>query len=879
MVDGGVAALFVGREKECAQLEHLVTNGHFALVCGPEGIGKSVLVQVVLTHREVWAHHCLEGDTLRDLGRALLEALGEEAPTCGDEELATYVLERAEKSGGTMLVEDLHHLSVGSAVRWCELVARNSRASTWVFTSRERIRLPAIQDQIIELGPLSKAELKELARRCGLRNAPVQAGAPFWIKQLAAAQDAAGTADASAFLDELSPESLRQLAMLSLVRRPGAEHGNQHAHELPFESSAPLDEAHEALSAFAESPSAKLDALRGRLEHREIAQAKLLLQDYEGWIHDGLGPRLWSLFAAEHDPALAVDKMRIAVDVGSRASLDWLAEQPAPAGRPARLDWAEGLLRSGRTRRALGVLRAEAAEEPSPRARLLLGQALYESGEAQQSVRVLRSIEVADEELALRRDSKLARALYHADQGDEAKQLLRSLEQRSAGLSNGILKAELSVERSALRLELGLKKDDSSVEAAPSLGSIGRVFQGIRLAASGRFRHSAEVIAALRSIDLPASTTVLAGVVQGLLRVTRGRYDGLSQVAREMVHETERLGNASLYHWSFMLERMVNLGSAAEHPELAWAPNIPAPTGIPQRYLQSLRVSHRARLGETISADDLPRAAPDDGPLVMCVCDLTEATVRLLAGDADRAHILAAAVTQRTARLGYFFFEGEALLIQCYAQLGLGRGSGLSSAVESLEKLSVSLRSKRYASIARLLRLSLLDRPDCSVLLALRQASDASPTAARVARTLMGAEPSGDALDALLVDSLRSYWTHDIDAMNGTSAQDAGWSFDPEMKTIALPDREVPISPLALRLLNCLFDASRDGVSLSRMSKVVWGIDEYHQLRDSKRVHVAVRRLRTILEEEPSSPTRLVTVDDGYALSVLDAPARLVPRT
>ncbi|MFT5358200.1 MAG: hypothetical protein ACI9KE_005437 [Polyangiales bacterium] len=900
MVDGRAAALFVGRERERAQLKRLITHAHFAMVCGPGGIGKTALVQVALAELGTAArfHRCRKGDTLEELGRGLLQALGEKSvPALGDEEFAAYVLECAEKAGLTVVVDDLHNVSERSAERLCELVARFASASTWVFTSRRL--MTAIQTQTIQLKPLSESEAKELAQRCGLREAPAHTGGvPFWIKQLAAAQDAGASTDATAFLDGLSPESLRQLAMLSLMRDPVIERGSElenhglavsdgsaRLHDAASDamraSMSPDEEqtaAQDAVLALAHSrsPSAQLDALRISLEHQDTAHAKQLLRAYRGWVHAGLGTRLWSLFAEEHAPALAVDKIRIAVDVGSRSSLDWLAEQPAPVECAARLDWAEGLLRSGRTRRALDVLREEASGDSTPRTKLLFGEALCEAGKAAESVQVLRSIDAADEEQALRRDSKLAKALFHADQGDEAKKLLHSLERRAVNFGCDTLRAELSAERSALRLQLGLK-DDRRVEATPSLGSLGRVFQGVRLAASGRYRHSAQIIAALRSIDVPASTSVLAGVVQGILRVTRGRYKGLSQTAREMVREAERLGNATLYHWSFMLERAVNLGSAAEHPELEWAPNIPTPTGIPQRYLQSLRVSHRARRGETIAVDELPKAGPGDGPLVTCICDLTEATVCLLAGDADRAQLLAAAVTQRTTRSGYFFFEGEALLIQCYAELQLGRWSGLSHALDSLEALSVSMRSKRYGSIARLLRLAFSDRPDCSGLLTLVREGDASPTAARVARTLMGAQASEDALDELLVTGLRARWRHDIEAMNGTSVQ-AAWSFDAEAKMIALPGRLVPISPLALRLLNCLFDEPQ-GVSVSRVAEVVWGIDDYHQLRDSKRVHVAVRRLRTILEEEPSSPTRLLTVDNGYALSTLDAPARLVPRS
>jgi Holliday junction resolvasome RuvABC ATP-dependent DNA helicase subunit len=81
MVDGRAAALFVGRERERAQLKRLITHAHFAMVCGPGGIGKTALVQVALAELGTAArfHRCRKGDTLEELGRGLLQALGEKS--------------------------------------------------------------------------------------------------------------------------------------------------------------------------------------------------------------------------------------------------------------------------------------------------------------------------------------------------------------------------------------------------------------------------------------------------------------------------------------------------------------------------------------------------------------------------------------------------------------------------------------------------------------------------------------------------------------------------------------------------------------------------------------------------------------------------------
>lgn len=78
-------------------------------------------------------------------------------------------------------------------------------------------------------------------------------------------------------------------------------------------------------------------------------------------------------------------------------------------------------------------------------------------------------------------------------------------------------------------------------------------------------------------------------------------------------------------------------------------------------------------------------------------------------------------------------------------------------------------------------------------------------------------------------------------------------------------------SPLSARLLAGIL--SRGGeASLPQLASIGWGLDDFHPLRDSKRIHVAIRRLRTRLEADASDPTRLVTTTDGYRVGP-DAPA------
>jgi DNA-binding winged helix-turn-helix (wHTH) protein len=56
-------------------------------------------------------------------------------------------------------------------------------------------------------------------------------------------------------------------------------------------------------------------------------------------------------------------------------------------------------------------------------------------------------------------------------------------------------------------------------------------------------------------------------------------------------------------------------------------------------------------------------------------------------------------------------------------------------------------------------------------------------------------------------------------------------------------------------------------VSKERLVRAVWKKD-YHPLRDDNRLHVAIARLRALLSDDPRSPSKLVTEEDGYRLTI-----------
>lgn len=451
----------------------------------------------------------------------------------------------------------------------------------------------------------------------------------------------------------------------------------------------------------------------------------------------------------------------------------------------------------------------------------------------------------------------LAKAHYYGGGEQEAAGLLAEVRSQLVGLSPRTVE-ELEAEAQSLLALLGL----AGHEAAVPRSANGLVFRGLRLATSGRLERSSKLIARLiDTFDLPSGSGVMAGIMNGMLSIARGQYLGLDGRARRAVHDAERLGNATLYHAAYILERVANLGSAWESEEIPWADSIPVPTGAPARYLTMARACHRARRGEPIAEDAIPTRHPSDGPLVASLSLLTEAHVRLLQGDPARACFLASQATEHAEAAGFGLFVGESVLHRVYADLALGRRVDVERGSQELLRVAERIGSDRYRVLASLLRLALPSEPDVEALFRLATETDRSPTAARVAAALLGAEVRPDALDRLLTTSIQAGWTAHIEPLEPGRA--AEWVIDPTARVAHTQTGAIELSPLAARLLDGLF--SQGGhATLPELARIGWSLDTFHPLRDSKRIHVAIRRLRQRLEEDPSSPTRLVTTDHGY---------------
>lgn len=205
------------------------------------------------------------------------------------------------------------------------------------------------------------------------------------------------------------------------------------------------------------------------------------------------------------------------------------------------------------------------------------------------------------------------------------------------------------------------------------------------------------------------------------------------------------------------------------------------------------------------------------------------------------------------------------------AEVALIEGAEIVELAVALETIADQAPSARAKGEAEALRLFTRGTFDLSALERVAGATDVSPVAARRAQALIGGRPPLDRIDAAVIEALsrREPWrrVHATVAPEGPFAP--GWALDLEAQVIRLPaDRTLPLARRTVQadLLELL--ARQGSASKEVLLRDVFGVRDYHRLRDDKRLQVAVHALRRAIEDDPRHPRRLVTTRDGYALGV-----------
>ncbi len=653
---------------------------------------------------------------------------------------------------------------------------------------------------------------------------------------------------------------------------------------------------------------AKLEAVRlfarlGRME----AVAGLLDQTATRWFAHGHTPRLFKILKDLADPAVDAWKLRCAAELGNPTAL---AQVYAPSRDDAAetLAWARTLRASGDpadAARQLGALLATSAE-PAIRneATRLLATCLCHMGRFDEASTTIAALVTGDPSLALARD--VSAALADTLAGETPIDRLLALRARAlldhppvaAPLAGAIMRelaeafaaigmmaeaADLAARArpEAARPDLLANRESILASATIALDR-GDLLEARRLADAVRpfARGSSILLPSLQHVDVAR-------------RLAAGELDGLAPLIDAYASEAHGIDartDVELVTLKRRLNTIFALADAASlkgdadahaHPRVvrggrASRPDRGAREAILFESIAAVRLSATEPSKELVST-----AYPSADKRLACIVGLLDATVAIVAGDVARAVSLAREAAARAARAELRLLEAEARLVALDALSMAGRAAELLHECEQLGALARAMRSARYErEIVLADHLARGSRISSAALQKLAASEHVAPVAARRARALLGSEPRLDHVDLRVLESVAAADIADTyvpigsgDDVVPTADDDmhwaSAWGIDGKRGTVWLGDgRTIDFSakPQLFRILEAL--AQRGG-SASKEALVTdaWGEPAYHPLRHDGKLHVAVRKLREQIEDEPASPKRLATTEEGYALA------------
>lgn len=896
--------VFVGRAAELRFVAQRLRASPLTLVWGPPGIGKTGLA--VVATRAARAPQAIyvsardsDGDDpfLAALERELVAAA--KAPVArarrgrSRTEIVASILEVAERAAALVVVDDVDSVSEEVVERLLLSIARYGDAARFLVLSRVRPRWGDLADKTLRLDPLGSDEVRELAERClpAQRRVDVEtivaraAGSPHRTRLLALGHDLDGV---TRITDDLPDDARRTLFGLCLLRIPVA---------LAREVSEALDERglvrleagrarlDDALRAMilvevrdrAAARASALGLLEGATDAASLFERlRLLLDEDEVSARRGtearalLDERADELFVAGYAaPIFALLERRgdRSFDADRRACAAWLQGGPAlswalgavePSDARGRLAFSKLLAHGGQLRRASAIaseLARRGPEEMREDALLLLGDLERHAGEPASAVRTLEGARPRDAYGRAERDLRLATALVASGQLERARSILDAHpEETLEGDDRRRLVATLGgawLHAGRFReLERVLGDEPPAADARAS-----ELF--LHLALAVERGHVARGEALLRRVGLFVDESAhlrfahaFAAIRLGLVV---GPLDGVAERARALSDDPRVRELPDLVAWA-------HGARAAVQVVLAPRSSLEIPPGTyadaARALIDAWGTILAARRGETTSRAVTESASAD----VQIVVRRARAEAKVGEGDLDAAlaEIEGALAEARTNGLAL----EEVGLLSLRVDVELLRRGRAPGEVALLREAAEALGSARFAGEARLgawLGAPAEER-DPATLLAL--AADArSPIAQRRASAIAGRDAALDALDARVV------------ALAARHADAPSIVLDLGARAVRLPSGQridLGASELTLRLLETLARAG-GRASKELLAKEGWQVASYHPHRDDRRLHVAIHRMRGLLD---SADELIVRDGDGYRVAV---PMRVGP--
>lgn len=876
-----------------------------SIVWGPPGLGKTGLALRVaqdLGRDDILFSSALDtpdaATFLRDLAQRLTKSTAEEAlwsPRGGrDTDLLPVLLELAERAGATLLLDDLHALPDGLFERLILLVNRYAQKSRWAVLTRNRPSHQELADKTLRLDPLPLEDLVRLVQRCAPwrtaeeveRLARSALGSPYRARRLVLAESRAPGGSPLADLSLQAQRAALGLRMLGIAvpLPPDVERELDERGLLRFESSGVrLDDRLRALVDaepldVAEGRRAALDLLRNEetpkvwFETLRLAAASgdlapigdLLTRHRVALFTMGYAAPIFELLRSIETPALFSHLLACADWCSGGPSLAWAIARDPPQDPAERLVYLRLLTHGGALARALEGARDLVAHGPpelrAP-ASILLADFLRTAGDIEAAIELLEGLEVDNERDRIDRDLRRAMALAVAGQVHRSNALLDGLLRDIAELDNrqsrplrvALAGALLAAARFRdLERLLGTTEPPADARGSELFAYLalsverGRVALGRRLLE--RVRPHVEDSVILRFIH---------GYNEIRIRLAAGPLPGLEEVARTNALDGRALEYPELVVWARCARAQVDLvlsPPATLHELPAGMPGLPRAPRMLLAAWQSILAARRGVLEPPPRASELP-------------VDVTLAVLRSEAETAILSDALAKAeetltrAIELSRRHGLLLEEASLVALQADVRLLAAEGSRggralAELAARDLQTIASQLGSERFAAEARLSAHLASPERDAQALVELSQ-SAASPVARRRAAAILGLSATLDSLDRRIVETAA-----------GRPRQEGPLILDVERKALCLPSRRVVDLSSAELHVRMLVVLARGRGQASKEELVIgaWEQVSYHPHRDDRRLHVAVHRLRQLLEQDPRNPQILLREGDGYRL-------------
>lgn len=853
--------IFVGRDKEMEALVAALQRSPVAVVSGPAGIGKTALALQALRRLAGFAEDralhigLRSGPTAPDpraqIMRAIAVARGlDQADWSGvladEETFGTALLDLAESDDCWILLDDLHHMEASSAASLLGLLARYARRSHWVVTSQAHPRLAELRPQLFALDGLADGALAELA---------------------------------AVFAPTLGAEELRG-AIQTSGGSPSRLLHTLASPEGAANSLRPRDPSH----VVQRDPDAALAGARLRLVSGDIEGAVATL-DAEGerLLESGRGHQLWQLLESPLDRRLAPWRLRCAVALAHPALLAQLELPPQPTPEEQLL-WAQGLLErhcEGALELATSVEAAALQAEDRSlalKASLVRVESLCNGQSYREARALLAELEPAEaaDSRALH-ESWVVYCLAATDQHEEASRRLQVLQRRAADLS-GSVRTAVGFNLARTMSLLGRPRDAyeavKSVAASSLQGAKCLSLQLVVAMELGRLGEAAQHLRDLDQFQYEGSTLRHSVAVRRAHhQLCTGELRACEETISYWKPALQRLGDVEYLRALNTVETGLRMLRAEPPP--AHSDEDPALDGSA---LYSLH--WQARAGQS-PAEGLKNGQAGAGDSQKCrlLADVAVVAALLAQGNAAAALQLCARLLGELHQFGWGALHAEVEQMHCDILLVLGRWDELTQATRALERHADEMPSPRLKGEARFFAAVLPPHPlDWGQLEQLATQIDTAPIGARRARVLLGGESPLDAIDRRILAALRekrgiapcaslSAWAPHKPP-EPRAREQPGWGLADDERRVWLPSGasiSLADRPQLWSILVALHELGGTATK-EQLVQAIWHEAEYHPLHHDNRLQVAIRKLRKVIEDEPSRPTRLVTLAEGYTL-------------